>query len=230
VVSLGNPVVSAFTELAVGSACACLFEACSVFTHVTPCTLALSPIRDTQHVVTSIAARVPVCARSYEGGAAKSAAVAWRTPKTRHANGRRANDTIAGGSGCWTRSTSTWMGPQIPAKQIFARRRAARRRLPGGACGRVIRFFGAGAQSAADQVGVSTVFSPSHVRPRISYKPVGENQATGLLSRFDRLGLAVGRGQPLAQKPKRSNLHGRTLCGFATLHTQHVRQARTLAA
>ena len=45
--SLIHPVVSAFPETAVGSACAGLFEACSAFTRVTACTLALPPIRGT---------------------------------------------------------------------------------------------------------------------------------------------------------------------------------------
>ena len=61
-VSLGSPAVSAFPERVIGSACASsFFEACSAFTRVAACTLALPPIRDTlsegfSYFVTSIAA------------------------------------------------------------------------------------------------------------------------------------------------------------------------------
>jgi hypothetical protein len=64
IVSLSHPAVSAFPERVVGSACASsFFEACSAFTLVAACTLALSPIRDTHsegfsQFVTSVAAPV----------------------------------------------------------------------------------------------------------------------------------------------------------------------------
>src|SRR5450432_1958141 len=59
-----RPAVSAFPDMAVGSAyTSSFFEACSTFTRVTACTPALSPIRDTliegfSHFVTSMTAPI----------------------------------------------------------------------------------------------------------------------------------------------------------------------------
>src|SRR5712691_937225 len=59
-----RPAISAFPDMAVGSACtSSFFEACSTFTRVAACTLALSPLRDTliegfSHFVTSMTAPI----------------------------------------------------------------------------------------------------------------------------------------------------------------------------
>src|ERR1039458_7045149 len=77
-----RPAVSAFPDMAVGSAyTSSFFEACSTFTRVAACTLALSPIRDTliegfSHFVTSVTAPIASGWSGLPGGACPH----WKAP------------------------------------------------------------------------------------------------------------------------------------------------------
>src|SRR5437762_9145678 len=89
-----------------------LFEACSTFTRVAACTLALSPIRDTliegfSHFVTSMTAPIASGWSESPGGPCTH----WKAPpchgappklSLRHDEGRR-TQTVAGSSGCANR-------------------------------------------------------------------------------------------------------------------------------
>jgi hypothetical protein len=126
-------------------------------------------------------------------------------------------------------------GPQVPAKQIFARRATARWGLPRGACGRAIKLSdvpgplgpGLRAQPTKSAFPQCSHLRTSNLVSRMSRwaktkRPALFRCLTGLVWRLP--------GPAPGAKTEASNLRGRTLSGFATLHTQHVRQATTLAA